>query len=65
MTDARSVDILLVEDDGGDELITMEAFREVGDSRVHLHVVRDGVDCLNFLYREPRTMTPRAPPSSF
>jgi CheY-like chemotaxis protein len=42
--------VLLVEDDPGDELITREAFE---DNKVHntLHVVRDGSEALDFLYR--------------
>ena len=46
----RVVDILLVEDDPGDELITREAF---ADNKIKntLHVARDGEDGLDFLYR--------------
>ncbi|TLH57793.1 response regulator [Mycolicibacterium aubagnense] len=46
----RVVDILLVEDDPGDELITREAF---ADNKIKntLHVARDGQDGLDFLYR--------------
>jgi CheY-like chemotaxis protein len=44
------VDILLVEDDPGDELITREAF---ADNKIKntLHVARDGQEGLDFLYR--------------
>ena len=47
---SRPVDILLVEDDPGDELITREAF---ADNRIRntLHVARDGEQGLDFLYR--------------
>ena len=46
----RVVDILLVEDDPGDELITREAF---ADKKIKntLHVARDGQEGLDFLYR--------------
>lgn len=45
------VDILLVEDDPGDVLMTQEAFREhkVGN---RLTVVSDGVDALSYLRKE-------------
>ncbi|WJJ14436.1 response regulator (plasmid) [Prescottella equi] len=44
------IDVLLVEDDPGDELMTREAFEfnKVGNT---LHVVRDGEQALEFLYR--------------
>lgn len=47
---AQSIDVLLVEDDPGDELMTREAFEDnrIGHS---LHVVRDGEEALDFLYR--------------
>ncbi|OKH75828.1 chemotaxis protein CheY [Mycobacterium sp. SWH-M1] len=44
------IDVLLVEDDAGDELITREAF-EVNDINNTLHVARDGAEGLDFLYR--------------
>jgi CheY-like chemotaxis protein len=44
------LNVLLVEDDPGDELITREAFEE-NKVRNALHVVRDGEDALDFLYR--------------
>jgi CheY-like chemotaxis protein len=50
MTDARVIDILLVEDDPGDELITREAF-EQNRIKNTLHVARDGEEGLDFLYR--------------
>jgi CheY-like chemotaxis protein len=45
------IDVLLVEDDPGDVLMTREAF---ADHKIHnqLHVVSDGVDALAFLRRE-------------
>ncbi|MCA2207003.1 response regulator [Nocardia rosealba] len=51
MTDpGQPIDILLVEDDPGDELMTREAFEDnkIGNT---LHVVRDGEEALDFLYR--------------
>jgi CheY-like chemotaxis protein len=51
MTQAgRPIDILLVEDDPGDELITREAFAH---NKLHnrLHVARDGEQGLDYLYR--------------
>ncbi|WP_067686175.1 response regulator [Nocardia jejuensis] len=44
------IDILLVEDDPGDELMTREAFEDnkIGNT---LHVVRDGQEALDFLYQ--------------
>jgi CheY-like chemotaxis protein len=47
----RVVDVLLVEDDPGDVLMTQEAF---ADHQVHnrLHVVSDGVEAMAFLRKE-------------
>ncbi|MEU0526091.1 response regulator [Streptomyces niveus] len=44
------VEVLLVEDDAGDELMTREAFEDnrIGNT---LHVVRDGLEALDFLYQ--------------
>lgn len=51
MTSAgRPIDILLVEDDPGDELITREAF-EHNKVKNRLHVAHDGEEGLNYLYR--------------
>ncbi|MEA5358018.1 response regulator [Amycolatopsis sp., V23-08] len=47
------IDILLVEDDPGDVLMTQEAF-EHHKIRNALHVVSDGVEALQFLRREGR-----------
>jgi two-component system response regulator len=46
-----TVEVLLVEDDPGDELMTREAFSEIGS---RLHVARDGEEALDFLYRRGR-----------
>jgi two-component system response regulator len=42
--------VLLVEDDAGDELIAREAF-ESDPMPIELHVVRDGVEALDFIFR--------------
>ncbi|THA35150.1 response regulator [Streptomyces sp. A1277] len=44
------IEILLVEDDPGDELMTREAFHD-NKIRNTLHVARDGEEALDFLYR--------------
>jgi CheY-like chemotaxis protein len=55
----RAIDILLVEDDPGDELITREAF-EHNKLQNRLHVARDGEEGLNYLYqRGPYQNAPR------
>ena len=46
------IDVLLVEDDPGDVLMTREAFAE-HKLRNTLHVVPDGVEAVSFLRREP------------
>jgi CheY-like chemotaxis protein len=51
MTSAgRAIEILLVEDDPGDELITREAF-EHNKLKNNLHVAHDGQEGLDFLYQ--------------
>jgi CheY-like chemotaxis protein len=45
------IEVLLVEDDPGDVLMTQEAFEE-HKVRNRLHVVNDGVDAIAFLRRE-------------
>jgi CheY-like chemotaxis protein len=53
------IEVLLVEDDAGDELMTREAFAEHKISN-RLHVVRDGQQALDFLFRTgPYTGAPR------
>ncbi|MFF3750914.1 response regulator [Streptomyces sp. NPDC002018] len=46
----QPIEVLLVEDDAGDELMTREAFED-NKIRNTLHVVRDGEEALDFLYR--------------
>ncbi len=50
---ARPVEILLVEDDPGDVLMTREAFADY-KLQNSLHVVNDGADAMAFLRREGR-----------
>jgi CheY-like chemotaxis protein len=45
----QPIEVLLVEDDPGDELMTREAFANKLGNR--LHVARDGEEALDFLYR--------------
>lgn len=47
---AQPIEVLLVEDDPGDELMTREAFQDNKIANT-LHVVRDGEEALDFLYR--------------
>jgi CheY-like chemotaxis protein len=51
VSDSGEIDVLLVEDDEGDVLMTREAF-EHHKLRNQLHVVPDGVEALAFLRRE-------------
>ena len=53
MTDpaAHRIEILLVEDNEPDVLLTLEAFEEASVPN-RLHVARDGVEALRFLRRE-------------
>jgi CheY-like chemotaxis protein len=46
----RPIEVLLIEDDAGDELMTREAF-EHNKITTTLHVARDGEEGLDFLYR--------------
>lgn len=46
-----ALEVLLVEDNPGDVLLTEEAFQEMS-ATVHLHVVGDGVAAMQFLRRE-------------
>ena len=45
-----TVDVLLVEDNPGDVRLATEAFERLGDE-LRLHVVNDGDEALEFLYR--------------
>src|SRR3954454_5176211 len=44
------LDILLVEDDPGDELLTREALEDQGAAH-RIHVAHDGQEAIDFLYR--------------
>jgi len=58
-TPLQPIEVLLIEDDPGDELMTREAFEEnrIGN---RLHVARDGEEALDFLYqRGPHAQAPR------
>ncbi|NEC67856.1 response regulator [Streptomyces sp. SID9727] len=58
-TPVEPIEVLLVEDDPGDELMTREAFED-NKIRNTLHVVRDGEEALDFLYcRGAHTEAPR------
>ncbi|MCG7527069.1 response regulator [Streptomyces sp. OfavH-34-F] len=58
-TPVEPIEVLLVEDDPGDELMTREAFED-NKIRNTLHVVRDGEEALDFLYRRgSHTAAPR------
>jgi CheY-like chemotaxis protein len=58
-TPLQPIEVLLVEDDAGDELMTREAFED-NKIRNTLHVVRDGQEALDFLYRRgPYEQAPR------
>ncbi|MFF5336141.1 response regulator [Streptomyces sp. NPDC013181] len=58
-TPVEPIEVLLVEDDPGDELMTREAFED-NKIRNTLHVVRDGEEALDFLYRRgAHTAAPR------
>ncbi|GGJ88656.1 response regulator [Deinococcus aquiradiocola] len=52
MSAPTPIEILLVEDNEPDVILTQEAFQ---DARIanHLHVTRDGVEAMAFLRREP------------
>ncbi|WP_161881210.1 response regulator [Deinococcus alpinitundrae] len=47
----RKIEILLVEDNPADVMLTEEAFEEARIAN-RLHVARDGVDALEFLHRQ-------------
>lgn len=56
------VHVLLVEDNPGDIKLTEQAFADCRDT-VRLHVVRDGVEAMDYLYRRGKHAA--APPASF
>lgn len=60
MTDAKPIEILLIEDNPGDARLAREALR---DARVrnNLHWVPDGVEALGFLRREAKYLSAPRP----
>ncbi|MDC8971930.1 response regulator [Mycobacterium marinum] len=56
----RPIDILLIEDDPGDELITREAF-ERNKVNNRLHVAHDGEEGLDYLYQRGKYQQARRP----
>ncbi len=57
---SRIIEILLVEDNPGDARLTQEVFKE-GRVLNNLVVVKDGVEALAYLRREPPYVTSRTP----
>lgn len=58
---ARTIEILLVEDNPGDARLTLEAFKE-GKMLNNIRVVSDGVEALAYLRKEPPHYTSCATP---
>jgi len=56
----RPVEILLVEDNPGDILLTKEAFEEIKIAN-NLNVVEDGIEAMNFLKNEGKYKEGRKP----
>jgi chemotaxis family two-component system response regulator Rcp1 len=50
--DAKTIEVLLVEDSAGDVRLTREAFKDA-KVLVNLHVASDGIAAMAFLRREP------------
>jgi CheY-like chemotaxis protein len=59
-TSRKPIDILLVEDNAGDVVLTREAFDEL-DIPPALHVARDGDETLDFLYQRGQHESARRP----
>jgi CheY-like chemotaxis protein len=49
-SDARAIEVLLVEDSPGDVRLTREAFKDA-KVRINLHVASDGAEAMDFLNR--------------
>ena len=60
MTADQTIEVLLIEDDPGDELITREVF-EHNRLNSALHVARDGQEGLDYLYRRGAHAAARRP----
>lgn len=56
----NTIEILLVEDNEGDIFLTAEALKESTFSNT-LHVVRDGVEALDFLHKKGKYSTNKIP----
>ena len=61
MVEKQPIDILLVEDDENDILITKRAFTKHNLSN-HLYVVRDGEESLDFVYHRNQYSDPASAP---
>lgn len=57
---SEPIEILLVEDNPGDVRLTQEGFKEAQIEN-HVHVVNDGVDALDFVYRRNEHVTAPRP----
>ena len=60
---ARPIEILMVEDNDGDVFLTTEALKSAKIAN-SVHVVRDGVEALEFLRRQGKFAAAPAPTSS-
>jgi chemotaxis family two-component system response regulator Rcp1 len=60
MSDAKPVDILLVEDNPGDVRLTIEALKE-GKVRNTLNVCKDGAEALDYLFRRDKYAEAKRP----
>ncbi len=56
----KTITILLIEDNPGDVRLTQEAFKE-GSKNVNLDVVMDGVEAINYLYKNGEYSTKKSP----
>ena len=61
MLNARPAVILLVEDDPGDQELTIRALKE-GKIRNRLFIVQDGEEAIEYLFRRGRYAAPEASP---
>ncbi len=56
----KTITILLIEDNPGDVRLTQEAFKE-GSKNVTLDVVMDGVEAINYLYKNGQYSDKKSP----
>lgn len=59
--DAKPAVILLVEDDPGDQELTLRAFEE-SKLKNELHIVEDGEEAINYLLRQGKYVDPASSP---